>query len=384
MSRPKRGAAAEAAPAPSGAPDDATINSMKFSDLIVGLEVEGDKFAGVAKISKVSSQAGRHDDNGDQVGVVYLKRAVGRMPMDPPYVMSYDKFWAASSTGTSTTTSDETEPRPKRSRHDQAAEFEKKAEEAAAAAAAAAAERQRQMQQDAEEEEKRERAPVTVPPPLPARYRQLSRADIEDMNVTDLKAAAYDLGLSQIGLKPTLKNRLIEHLGLAGGSSGTSYPPRAPQPPAGTTTLSDQEWQGSTSELTEAEKVSLSDKGIEQSRTCLTQLTEDELRSICMNVLRRVNDAVSNEALVGHVHGFQRDDMIGALDVFIRCGRLTLNLDTDGFLKIALYHETTEHLKRAEERAADLERSGEMVCFICMFVSLFARYSHVLFSAHRT
>ena len=92
MSRRSRAAGGEAAPAPPGARDAATINSIKFSELIVDLEVEGDKFPGVAKILRIAEMPNRTDANGDRVAVVYLKRAVGRMPTDPPYIIPYGKF----------------------------------------------------------------------------------------------------------------------------------------------------------------------------------------------------------------------------------------------------------------------------------------------------
>ena len=53
MSRRTRAPRGEAAPAKPGARDAATINSIKFSELTVGLEVEGDKFPGVAKIKSI-------------------------------------------------------------------------------------------------------------------------------------------------------------------------------------------------------------------------------------------------------------------------------------------------------------------------------------------
>ena len=135
MSRRSRAAGGEAAPAPPGARDAATINSMKFSELVVDLEVEGDKFPGVAKILKVVEMQARTDDNGDRVAVVYLKRAVGRMPMDPPYVMSYGKFWLVGAKTQQPRARDagdaETEhempPPPKRSRTQLAQEVENKA-----------------------------------------------------------------------------------------------------------------------------------------------------------------------------------------------------------------------------------------------------------------
>ena len=92
MSRRTRAPRGEAAPAKPGARDATTINSIKFSELTVGLEVEGEKFPGVATIKSIEQMKDRTDDNGDQVVCLYLKRPVGRMPMDPYYIMSYDKF----------------------------------------------------------------------------------------------------------------------------------------------------------------------------------------------------------------------------------------------------------------------------------------------------
>ena len=59
MSRRTRAAGGEAAPAKPGARDAATINSIKFSELTVGLEVEGDKFPGVAKILRIAEMPNR-------------------------------------------------------------------------------------------------------------------------------------------------------------------------------------------------------------------------------------------------------------------------------------------------------------------------------------
>ena len=212
MSRRSRAAGGEAAPAPPDARDAATINSIKFSEWIVGLEVEGDKLLGVAKILRIAEMPDRTDDNGDRVAVVYVKRPVGRMLMDLPYVMSHGKFWLvgaktqqprARNAGDSET-AQEMAPRPKRSRAERAQEVENKALQDEADAEERSAQRKRDMERDAADEDARTPAPAPPPPaPTQAAGVTFTKEAIDEMNVADLKGAALALGLSQVGLKPT-------------------------------------------------------------------------------------------------------------------------------------------------------------------------------------
>ena len=302
MSRRSRAAGGEAAPAPPGARDAAMINSIKFSELMVGLEVEGDKFPGVGKNVRITEMPNRTDDNGDRVAVVYLKRPVGRMPMDPPYVMSYEKFWRvgakthqprARDAGDSET-EQEIAPAPKRSRAELAQDAENKALQDEADAEERRAQRQRGMERDAADEGARTPAPAPAPPPPAPTQAEgvgFTKEAIDEMNVTDLKGAALALGLSQTGLKPTFKKRLINHLKLGAAGSGCSNPPRASslkplEPPPGRTTSvtlnAGQEWFPRVvvdGELSTHEKELLSDEGMKNSSACLLSLEDDELRS---------------------------------------------------------------------------------------------------------
>ena len=228
MSRRTRAPRREAAPAKPGARDAATINSIKFSELTVGLEVEGDKFPGVAKIKSIEQMKDRTDDNGDQVACLYLKRPVGRMPMDPYYIMPYGKFWlvgAKTQTPQDARDSDDdfyVAPATKRSRAERAKDVENKALQEAAEAEERSNKRQREMEEDAAEEDARTAAPAPPPSPgsRPAEWlNDATKEHIDVMNVAELKAASSELGLSTVGLKETLKKRLMSHLKL-GGVSG--------------------------------------------------------------------------------------------------------------------------------------------------------------------
>ena len=250
MSRRTRAPRREAAPAKPGARDAATINSIKFSELTVGLEVEGDKFAGVAKIKSIEQMKDRTDDNGDQVACLYLKRPAGRMPMDPYYIMPYGKFWlvgAKTQTPQDARDSDDdfyVPPAAKRSRAERAKDVENKALQEAAEAEERSNKRQREMEEDAAEEAARTAAPA--PPPSPGSTQAewlstVSKEHIGVMTVAELKAAASELGLSTAGLKETVKKRPMSHLQLGGAASGFSNPSRAsipnpPAPPPGRTT----------------------------------------------------------------------------------------------------------------------------------------------------
>ena len=234
MSRRTRTAGGEAAPNPTDFHGAATINSIKFSELSVGIEVEGDRFPGVATVTKVVEMPARTDDNGDRVACIYLKRSVGRMPMDPNYVMSYDKFWlVGAKTQTTQDARDEDDddfyvaPAPKRSRAERAKDVENKALQEAAEAEERSNKRQREMEEDAKEEDARTEAPAAAPPPAQAQAQWLqtvSKEHIEVMSVSELKTACESLGLSNVGLKKKLQERLVSHLKLGGAASGFPKP----------------------------------------------------------------------------------------------------------------------------------------------------------------
>ena len=82
MSRRRTRTPAHDTPAPPA--DQKTVNSIPWAELRVGMEIESPKFAGVARVTKVATMEDRVDDNDDKIAVLYLKRAVGRMAMDPP------------------------------------------------------------------------------------------------------------------------------------------------------------------------------------------------------------------------------------------------------------------------------------------------------------
>ena len=378
MSRRTRAPRREAAPAKPGARDAATINSIKFSELTVGLEVEGDKFAGVAKIKSIEQMKDRTDDNGDQVAVLRLRRPVGRMPMDPYYIMPYDKFWlvgAKTQTPQDARDSDDdfyVPPAAKRSRAERAKDVENKALQEAAEAEERSNKRQREMEEDAKEEDARTEAPAPAPSPgsRPAEWlNDATKEHIDVMNVAELKAASSELGLSTVGLKDALKKRLMSHLKLGGAASGYSNPSRAslPNPPAsppgtttGVTVNAGQEWfpqqvvEGG--ELSTQEKELLTDEGMNTSSACLLRMEPGELRSTYLNVMRCTNKEATDDELVAEVDAMDRDQMISPLERFVRAGRLTLFVDRDdGKLKVGLYDLPPADLLAAEARAEALK-----------------------------
>lgn len=381
MSRRTRAPRGEAAPAKPGARDAATINSIKFSELTVGLEVEGEKFPGVAKIKSIEQMKDRTDDNGDRVACLFLKRAVGRMPMDPNYIMSFDKFWlvgAKTQTPQDARDSEDDDfyvaPEPKRSRVERAKDVENKALQEAAEAEERSNKRQKQMEEDAAEEDARTLAPAPPPSPgsgHPEWLNKLEKKHIDVMNVAVLKEASSRLGLSTVGNKETLKKRLMSHLKLGGAASGLSNPSRAilPNPPAsppgtttGVTVNAGQEWFPQAvvnGELSTHEKELLSDKGMNTSSECLLSMEHGELRSTYLNVMRRTNTEATDDQLVADAHGLDRDQMISPLELLVREGRLTLHVDRDdGKLKLGLYHLSTADLHAAEARAEALASRG--------------------------
>ena len=409
MSRRTRTAGGEAAPNPTDFHGAATINSIKFSELSVGIEVEGDKFAGVATVTKVVEMPARSDDNGDRVAVVYLKRSVGRMPMDPNYVMSYDKFWlVGAKTQTPQDARDEDDddfyvapaPKPKRSRAQIAKDFQSKALKEAAAAQERVAKRQREMQEDAENEEARTAAPAAAPPPAQTQAQWLqtvSKEHIEVMSVSELKTACESLGLSNVGLKKKLQERLVSHLKLGGAASGfpkpsrakkSSNPPVPPTPPPGTTTNAamvdhrgNQQWFPQVviegGELSTHEKELLSDKGKEASSACLGAMQPGELKSTYLNVTRRTNKEITNDELIKAVDELDRAAMLAPLEAFVGAGRLTLYVNRDdGLLKMGLYHSSTADLHAAEALADGLASRGAVVVRLVP-VALFACDSSV-------
>ena len=112
-----------------------------------------------------------------------------------------------------------------------------------------------------------------------------------------------------------------------------------------------------TRELSTHEKELLSEEGIKNSTVCLLSLEDDELPSTYLNVFRRTNSVVTDKELVADVNGFDRDQMISPLDVFVRAGRLALFVD-EGKLKMGLYHLSTADLHAAESRAEALASRG--------------------------
>lgn len=409
MSRRTRTAGGEAAPNPTDFHGAATINSIKFSELSVGIEVEGDKFPGVATVTKVVEMPARTDDNGDRVACIYLKRSVGRMPMDPNYVMSYDKFWlVGAKTQTPQDARDEDDddfyvapaPKPKRSRAQIAKDFQSKALKEAAAAQERVAKRQREMQEDAENEEARTAAPAAAPPPAQTQAQWLqtvSKEHIEVMSVSELKTACESLGLSNVGLKKKLQERLVSHLKLGGAASGfpkpsrakkSSNPPVPPTPPPGTTTNAamvdhrgNQQWFPQVviegGELSTHEKELLSDKGKEASSACLGAMQPGELKSTYLNVTRRTNKEITNDELIKAVDELDREAMLAPLEAFVGAGRLTLYVNRDdGLLKMGLYHSSTADLHAAEALADGLASRGAVVVRLVP-VALFACDSSV-------
>ena len=71
----------------------------------------------------------------------------------------------------------------------------------------------------------------------------------------------------------------------------------------------------------------------------------------------RTNTEVTDDQLVADVNGFDRDQMISPLDIFVCAGRLTLFVD-EGKLKMGLYHLSTADLHAAESRTEALASRG--------------------------
>ena len=72
-----------------------------------------------------------------------------------------------------------------------------------------------------------------------------------------------------------------------------------------------------------------------------------------MNVVGRTNTEVTDDQLVADVNGFDRDQMISPLELFVRAGRLALFVE-EGKLKMGLYHLSEADLHAAEARAEAL------------------------------
>ena len=70
-------------------------------------------------------------------------------------------------------------------------------------------------------------APAAAPPPAQTQAQWLqtvSKEHIEAMSVSELKTACESLGLSNVGLKKKLQERLVSHLKLGGAASGFPKP----------------------------------------------------------------------------------------------------------------------------------------------------------------